>query len=800
MLVVLGCGVFAAMAMRVNTSITAFAVADDDARLGPWIGRLATTDPARTMIVSFGGESLAVAKQGAMRFAAALAEHPELATIRTGPEPEIGERLFDALHPRRFRFVDRDPTAVAGHFDDASLAAAAQRLRDALGRPTGTAIKRLAPRDPWLLFVAHTEAIRAGFGDGLAVEDGQFVTPDRSHAIVLLTTRHGPFEGAHQGPLDDAIEAARADIVAALGVSVERSALHRFAVQAERTIRAEVQWLSVVSGLGVAVMLLLAFGRVGALVLALLPMLAGVVVATAVTLAAFGAIHGLTLAFGTTLVGVCVDYPVHLMAQHLRASDRDAPLVRVWPALVLGAATTVSGFAALAVFGLPGVREMGLFAAVGVAAALGVTRFVVAPLLPRMRPGAVVGRSARWIEWGIDALARRRVAVTAVAAVAFAIALCGWTRAVWVDDARALTTALPGISDEDGRVRARIGGHAVGRVLIAEGADVDDAAAVQDRLWLRLGSPRVRSSAALVWSRATQDANLAAVRAISDLGPRTRAALGAVGFVPEAFAALDTQGRDDPGPLDHAALEAAGLGALLRPFVVEFDDRVALLSYVGEGDTAALVAAAAEVDGADYFDQAAFTERLYAEHRRGSLLAVGLGLLAIVVVLAARYRSAALVAAALLPAVLAAAATLGVLAWCGVSLQLLHLVGCMLVLSMGVDYGVFLVETRDSPSERGTAALGVAISSATTVVAFGVLGASSNPALAALGITTAMGVALAAAAAPVCLALVGTRRDRSDDDSRRECPPDGPPHRPRRGSAPQRLRRGVPHCGVRSGG
>jgi hypothetical protein len=41
------------------------------------------------------------------------------------------------------------------------------------------------------------------------------------------------------------------------------------------------------------------------------------------------------------------------------------------------------------------------------------------------------------------------------------------------------------------------------------------------------------------------------------------------------------------------------------------------------------------------------------------------------------------------------------------------------------------------------------------VLAFGVLGTSSNPALAALGITTALGVALAALGVPLSLVLAG---------------------------------------------
>jgi predicted exporter len=51
------------------------------------------------------------------------------------------------------------------------------------------------------------------------------------------------------------------------------------------------------------------------------------------------------------------------------------------------------------------------------------------------------------------------------------------------------------------------------------------------------------------------------------------------------------------------------------------------------------------------------------------------------------------------------------------------------------------------------------------VLAFGVLGPSSNPALAALGITTALGVAVAALGAPLSLVLAGGSGEGSGRDA-----------------------------------
>lgn len=740
------------MHLRVTTSITAFAVDDEDARLGPWLSRLAEAEPTRTMIVTVGEAAPGHVRAAVDELAAAIADHPEVESLRTGPDAAMGEALFEAVWSRRFRFVG-DARAVAARFSDDALAHAATRLRNELTRPTGTAIKRMAPKDPWLLGLDHLQAIRISFAGDVAVVDGRFVTADGAWAVVLVTTRHGPFVAQAQGSLDDALGEAIAAASARHGVAIERTGLHRIAVGSERAIRSEVGLLSTASGIGVLLVLLLAFRRPRMLVLAMLPMACGVVVASAVIVAVRGEIHGLTLGFGTTLVGVCVDYPIHLATHQIALGDRTRALAASWPGLVLGAATTVAGFVALAGFGLPGVRELAAFAAIGVAVALVVTRLVVAPWLP----DAPEGGTARW-QAAIARITARmsaRPRVLGVLVVVAAISAAGLAHATWVDDPRALGVAMPELVDEDARVRARVAGSDVGRVLICEGRDLDEAVAVQDAVFDALGGPTGRSSAALLRSRARQDESLAAVRAMPDLAARTRVALVAAGFRAEAFASLDARGTDDPGPLDHDALVAAGLDGLVRPFVVQADDGVALLAFVPDTDPDALAAAAASVPGASWLDQQAFLAEVYRAHRRQTLTAIALGLLAVVGVLAIRWRSARACAAAMLPAIVAAIASIGAQAWLGHPLHLLHVTGALLVLSMGVDYGVFLVEGHLGGHAQGPAIAGVVLACATTVVAFGVLGTSATGALAAVGTTTAIGVAVAAVLAPWSVRLLG---------------------------------------------
>ena len=124
-----------------------------------------------------------------------------------------------------------------------------------------------------------------------------------------------------------------------------------------------------------------------------------------------------------------------------------------------------------------------------------------------------------------------------------------------------------------------------------------------------------------------------------------------------------------------------------------------------------------------------------------------------------RYRRLRPALAASLPALCAAGATLGLLGWFGIPANLLHVVTLLLVLSMGVDYGVFMVESergRADGAARNEGAIGdgtatvvsLLMACLSTVASFGILAMSESGALQALGLTAAIGVALSLLLAP----------------------------------------------------
>jgi len=399
--------------------------------------------------------------------------------------------------------------------------------------------------------------------------------------------------------------------------------------------------------------------------------------------------------------------------------------------------------------------------------AIAVTRYVLPPLL-RARP-----RRAVWLERGsaageraLDWLRRHRRAAAAFVGLTGVACLVGLPMLRWRDSLADINAADPALKAETERVRALVSRVDEGRLVIASARDEQEALRVNDQVAARLEKARqdglvsaVVSLHSFLWSADLQTRSRAAVAAVPDLAGRTLSALQREGFKPEAFepfrqTASALHAPPAVPPLRLADLRASPLDTVVRPFIVQLGDEVGVLTFVKDlKDPAALTATLADLPGVRIFDQVRFLNETYARFRIQALQAIGIGHVLIFVILFFRYRRIRPVLAALGPAVLAGAATLGVLGLLGVDANLLHVLSLLMVLSMGVDYTVFLVECgRERNLGPTTMSLwGAAI---TTMLSFGLLALSRTQALRAIGLTVGIGTALSFLLAPLTLAIM----------------------------------------------
>jgi len=177
-------------------------------------------------------------------------------------------------------------------------------------------------------------------------------------------------------------------------------------------------------------------------------------------------------------------------------------------------------------------------------------------------------------------------------------------------------------------------------------------------------------------------------------------------------------------------------------------DGVALLVQLRQiHDPAKFKAAIASLPGVAYFNQEEDLTRLLGRYRVSATWLVAMAYSLIFVLLLWRYGWRGI--AVIIPCLLSAAITVGMIGLCRSPFTLMHCLALLLVLGMGVDYSIFFAE--GDPNKDSTTFLCIVLCCGTTVLSFGLLSFSSQAALHAIGLTTMIGIISAWLLAPIAI-------------------------------------------------
>jgi len=653
----------------------------------------------------------------------------------------------------RYRFL---LSPAEGAFEVAGLRRGLEGLLDGLRSSLSGVLSRLGFADPPGVFLNLLKGWLGG--SGVQMRDGAWFAGGEGPPRALLVARSRA-AGTDMEGQRDASEAVRAAFAAAdpKGVRLLLSGPGVFAASAAAAVKADVERVSILSGV-----LLLGFlvwrYRSGAMLLAAgVPLLAGSLAGALAVALVFGRVQGAALGFGVTMLGVAVDYPILLLTGRRPGEALGKAARRIWPTLRLAAAAAALGLVAMMASGFPGLAQLGLFGAAGLLVGVAVTRWG----LPRLLPGQAVaarplpGAVRRGLEW---LRGRRALAAGLVAVAALFLALGGLPR--WEDDIARLSPVPEADRNLDGELRAQLGAPDVRHLVALRGASEEAVLRASERVGAalaplvadgRLGGVDLPSR--YLPSLETQAARQAAMPPPEVLAARLEEAMRGLPFRPGAFApflAAVEESRTLP-LLDGAALaEAPLISARLSPMLSRRGEGwqgLGLLS--GVGDAAAVRAAVAGLrDPAVLFvDVKGETEGMIAATTRGALLWCGVGALAVLSLLAAGlggFRAALLRAAPIAGAVLV---VLAVLAALGERLTPFHLAALLLMAGVGLDYALFLGRAEHDAAEAARTLAAVLTCTVTTLLTFGMLALCETPVLHGIGLTVSVGVAAAFALA-----------------------------------------------------
>ena len=480
---------------------------------------------ARRVSVLIGGGEAALAQRAADAFLQALGDLPARHHVAEG-ESQAWLGLYAPVRGGLLSPASRERLASA------PVQALADEALAALYQPVGGPRVGAWADDPlnlfgqWLAERAQMSRVR--------VQDGRLMltdpdAPARHFALVLIELPGSGFEIAAQRQLEPRLAAATR-AVQAQGATVIAAGVPLFAAAAAAQAEREIHTIGAGSLVGIVLLTLAAFRSLRPRLLVALSMAVGLCVATSVSLLVFGELHLVTVVFGASLLGVAENYGSNYFSarQGLAASQRWAMLARQIPVVSLAMATTVIGYALLALPPFPGLRQIAVFSAVGLVAAF-VTVLWWFPLLDG-RAVLAPTRFAQWLGsrralW--PSLGRRGLGVLTLGCAL--VAAAGGARLRVDDDIRQLQSAPATLVAQQREFARLMQAPGVAQFFVVQGRDAQQLLEREEALTAQLRGLRLGVQAVSDWlpslQRQREDAALAA-RRLAEMRPVLAEALG----------------------------------------------------------------------------------------------------------------------------------------------------------------------------------------------------------------------------------------------------------------------------------
>lgn len=615
----------------------------------------------------------------------------------------------------------------------------------------GVLSKRFIQVDPLgFLEVLLAKWNRLHMFGGARMQDGFLLKPDGRTLLIMLKTDVSVTDAGQSETLMGEIDAALLSLPAGIQATVLSG--HRYALANARTIKSDLKRVFSASALGLLLIFMVFIRSRDVVWIALLPG-AVLLIAGAVLAWCFDAVSGITLGFGAVLLGITVDFALHVWFALRQAGGTPGQAVaRVARPVLYGAATSMGAFAALLTSDITGIRQLAVFALVGLVSGLLLALLV----LPHLVHPAGVRQTAP-LQAGTG---RWNLPLAALVAVALGMGL--WAGAgVGIDrQLRSVGMFTEELQQAEQRIRHNWGGARDSAVLFAEGATLDQALERNHRLAQVLADQLPDSgvvSLDTLWPPASvQRANRARwARFVAEHGPDISSELSVVaagyGFSAQAFAPFTGFLNEPPSHLDPDFFDRAGVGSLNGFLHVVDGGKQYMLSLLPDTlEVRQLAASGALPEGVTLVSSQALGGMLGQAISKDFIVFVGVACGSMFLLLLMFFRRFGFALLAMVPLLSGIVAVLLLMRVSGGSFNLFNVVALPLVIGLGADYGIFMVCKARSGTDLGTSRA-VLVSGLTTVVGFGALVLARHPGLHTLGCTVLVGVGVAI---PVALLLV----------------------------------------------
>jgi len=591
--------------------------------------------------------------------------------------------------------------------------------------------------------------------------DGKLFIADKNHAyvVILLHLVKPAFSMSNQKAVMPVLEAAKK--------AAQRAVLHTDIISTGVVLHAafgsqeashEMSTIAIGSLLGIIILMSIIFKSFKPILLIGLSIGIGCLGALSLCWILLSKIHLLTLVFGASLIGVAQDYSIYFLCSRLgtdvSVSSREL-LNHLWPGLILTLTAAIVGYMGLALTPFPGLQQMALFSGLGLVFAwLTVVCWFPIFIKPQTLKSTYLAKffDISLNYWPVFKLNKSTTLISLLFCV---FVIIGFSKLTVSDDIRSLQNPPKALINDQIKFSKLLDAPTLVQFYLVRGTTEQIVLQREEALKLELQDLINKNiitgyQAISNWVPSerlqTTHQNLVKQKLLFNISDVNKSPL-------EYLA--DKIGENSVW-VEHIRNHLLSNSVILTPKIflnlpISEPWRFLWMGKVGESgekyasivtikglknyaDLNQLKKIAPKIPGVKWVDKINEISSILGHYREYMGWVVLGAYIAIYLLLYIRYRNATW--RVMLPPAIASISTIAILGIFGIPLQLFHILALMLILGLGVDYGIFLQE------KSKYAWLTVGLSAISALLSFGLLGLSTTPPLHAFGLTMLIGMAI----------------------------------------------------------
>lgn len=687
------------------------------------------------------------------RLGAAMAA-PFFTRVVTGPEINQDMDLYNWLITNLPNLMsDEDLEEVRAELTTDNIHDQLADNYNSLFSPEGWFLKNYIKTDPLdLKAIGLKKLASVNIMPNARLSDNHFISAEGNNVLLVAETDMDITDAIGAEKMLLQLNSLEKEIVPQ-GVEMSVLSAYSYTVANAETIKKDLFVVLTISSMSMIILFIL-FLRSWKAFLVLLISFSSFTIALVSVSFIYKIVSAITVGFGSVLLGLSDDLSLHVYfaLRPGKTGDRnyDTPAImaEVSRPVLFGGVITLCAFSLLMFSDLPGQRQLGAFSIIGVLASLAMSLI----LLPHMMRAS----SGRKYAPGIILKKRKQAYPSMVVALwIILLAGCAWQgrHIAFSGNLNELNFVPKGLQDTELMVRDTWSDFRNLAMIFSEGEDLQSALETNDALFSMLSqntkSGEVISVAPILPSIKTQQANLSDWNAFWDSNEeQVRGMLEQegkkLGFSDKAFEPFFSGLKMTPSPILYEDMAIFGIREVLDSLIFHSEGKVSVLTLVPDTDEIKSLMTGQKdgLPGARFVSQTHFSGMIRKAISHDFIRFIIGAFLMILFLLVLLFRNIKKVLLSMIPVITGMLFMFGVMGLFEISFNIFNIISTILIIGLGVDYGIFMVckTFEDYEHDTDTAVL---LSGLTTITGFGALIFARHPALHSIGITVLLGIGAA---------------------------------------------------------